>query len=51
MNCIYCDIELICSSSIDIDEILDDFSVLTFYECPKCKSSVEVYKNKCVDAI
>tara|TARA_R100001591_G_scaffold62676_1_gene72094 strand:- start:278 stop:391 length:114 start_codon:yes stop_codon:yes gene_type:complete len=34
-------------SNIDVDEILDEFSILTFLECPKCQSSVEVYKKKC----
>ena len=47
MDCFYCETELICMSDINVDDILEEFSTLTFLECPKCKSSVEVYKKKC----
>ena len=46
MNCWHCHTELICSSNIDVDEILEEYSTITFLNCPKCESSVEVYKKK-----
>ena len=47
MNCFYCGAELICSSNIDVDEVLEDYTTLTYLERPKCESSVEAYKKKC----
>ena len=46
MDCFHCNTELICSSDIDVDDVLEEYSTITFLTCPKCESSVEIYKKK-----
>ena len=45
MNCWHCKTELIWDSDADVDEY-DEYSMVTFLNCPKCGSAVEIYKKK-----
>lgn len=43
MNCWYCNTKLIWNNDFDIDDVDDDYSLLTTLSCPKCDSLVETY--------
>ena len=43
MNCWHCNTELIWGGDSDLDDISEEYSMLTNLHCPKCKSYIEVY--------
>lgn len=45
MNCWHCNTELIWESDTDAENS-EMYSMITFLNCPSCKSSVEIYKPK-----
>ena len=45
MICWYCNTKLIWNNDFDIDDVDDDYSLLTTLSCPKCDTSVLVYSG------
>ena len=45
MDCWHCKTELIWGSDSDCDH-LEDYAMVTFLSCPKCKADVEVFLPK-----
>ncbi len=43
MDCWHCNTELIWGGDSDLDDISDEYSMVTNLHCPKCESYVEVY--------
>ena len=44
MNCWHCDTELIWGGDHDLEDMTDEYDVVTNLSCPNCGAYVEVYR-------